>query len=310
MSSSAPELLLRPPHEEETDAILEVLNVFPRLTYGSDDMSESELRLWLTSPTVDVERDIRVVERDGRLTSYADVGDQSELHTRYWIDLRYHPELVDQRDLKALLEWAEERAYSDADPGALLRAYVDSKASLALQAVDHAGFDLIRHSYRMEIELKDRAEPVWPEEFELATFQEGQAKSVYDAHMESFEDSWEHTADPYEEWEHWSFPSDFDPTLWFLARDGDEIAGVALCRFRETDHETGWVSVLGVRRRWRRRGLGRALLEHAFGEFARRGCRKVGLGVDAESLTGANRLYESAGMRVVRQFDIFEKPLT
>lgn len=290
--------------------MLEVLNVFTRRTYGRDDMSEAELRLWFTSPTIKVERDIRVVERDGRLTAYADVGDQSELHSRYWVDLRYKPELVEQRDLDALLAWAQERARLDAETGALLRAFIDSKATLALQAVEQAGFDLIRHSYRMEIELQDRGEPVWPEGFHLATFQEGEARSVYDAHMESFEDSWEHTPDPYDEWEHWSFPSDsFDPSLWFLARDGEEIAGIALCRIRETEAESGWVSVLGVRRPWRRRGLGRALLEQAFAEFARRGCRKVGLGVDAESLTGANRLYEGAGMHVVRRFDIFEKSL-
>jgi ribosomal protein S18 acetylase RimI-like enzyme len=52
-----------------------------------------------------------------------------------------------------------------------------------------------------------------------------------------------------------------------------------------------------VLRPWRRRGLGLALLRHSFQEFFRRGRRKVGLGVDASSLTGATRLYEKAGMR-------------
>jgi ribosomal protein S18 acetylase RimI-like enzyme len=48
---------------------------------------------------------------------------------------------------------------------------------------------------------------------------------------------------------------------------------------------------------------------HAFHEFRRRGFHAAALGVDAESLTGANRLYESAGMRVVRQSDVYEKAL-
>ena len=72
---------------------------------------------------------------------------------------------------------------------------------------------------------------------------------------------------------------------------------------------SGWVGILGVLREWRRRGIGRALLLHAFHEFKRRGLPRAGLGVDAESLTGANRLYESAGMHVVRQLDFFEKQL-
>jgi ribosomal protein S18 acetylase RimI-like enzyme len=71
----------------------------------------------------------------------------------------------------------------------------------------------------------------------------------------------------------------------------------------------GWVKSVGVRRNWRGRGIASALLRHAFAEFYRRGTRKVALTVDAESLTGALRIYERAGMRVVRRKEIFEKPL-
>ena len=66
---------------------------------------------------------------------------------------------------------------------------------------------------------------------------------------------------------------------------------------------------LAVRRPWRQHGLGMALLRHSFGEFHRRGARKVGLGVDSENTTGATRLYERAGMHVAQQFDFFEKVL-
>ncbi len=48
----------------------------------------------------------------------------------------------------------------------------------------------------------------------------------------------------------------------------------------------GWVGTLGVVREWRRHGLGLALLQHSFQQFYQRGKRKVGLGVDAQSLTG------------------------
>jgi ribosomal protein S18 acetylase RimI-like enzyme len=64
---------------------------------------------------------------------------------------------------------------------------------------------------------------------------------------------------------------------------------------------------LGVRRAWRKRGVGLALLQHSFGEFYKRGTRKVGLGVDAQNLTGALKLYEKAGMHVHTAFDLFEK---
>ena len=58
------------------------------------------------------------------------------------------------------------------------------------------------------------------------------------------------------------------------------------------------------------RTVASAMLACAFDEFARRGYARAELGVDADSLTGANRLYEAAGMHVVRQTDFFEKTLS
>ncbi len=94
--------------------------------------------------------------------------------------------------------------------------------------------------------------------------------------------------------------------------DGDEIAGMSLCWPKANeDSEMGWVGTLGVRRPWRKQGLGLALLHHSFGVFAQRGQKRVGLGVDSTSLTGATRLYERAGMSpmVERQFDLYQKVL-
>jgi mycothiol synthase len=51
------------------------------------------------------------------------------------------------------------------------------------------------------------------------------------------------------------------------------------------------------------------LLQHSFNEFYWRGKRKVGLGVDAQNLTGALRLYENAGMHVHKSFELYEKEL-
>jgi ribosomal protein S18 acetylase RimI-like enzyme len=67
--------------------------------------------------------------------------------------------------------------------------------------------------------------------------------------------------------------------------------------------------VLGVRPQWRRRGVATALLRHSFRDFRDRGATRVGLGVDGENTTGAVRLYERVGMRVVRRNDTYEKTL-
>jgi GNAT superfamily N-acetyltransferase len=100
----------------------------------------------------------------------------------------------------------------------------------------------------------------------------------------------------------------FDPNLWFLACDGNEIAGVALNFYIQASN-TGWVDHLGVRRAWRKKGIGKALLLHTFGEFFQRGVKHVKLSVDAKSMTNAPRLYESVGMKTIQEYHIYKKQL-
>ena len=88
------------------------------------------------------------------------------------------------------------------------------------------------------------------------------------------------------------------------------MAGVSMCRMVASgDPESGWVDTLAVRKEYRKHGVGLALLLNSFGEIYKRGQCKVQLGVDAGNLTGALRLYQRAGMHLLRQFDIYEKVL-
>ncbi|HOU29225.1 MAG TPA: GNAT family N-acetyltransferase, partial [Thermoleophilia bacterium] len=99
---------------------------------------------------------------------------------------------------------------------------------------------------------------------------------------------------------------DFDPDLWWIAWDGDQAVGALIAY----DHdELGWVKSLGVRRRWRCRGLGTALLALALVTFRERGQRRVDLGVDAEGATRPLRLYERAGLRAVASYELYSRRL-
>ncbi|NWF70634.1 MAG: GNAT family N-acetyltransferase [Chloroflexi bacterium] len=66
-----------------------------------------------------------------------------------------------------------------------------------------------------------------------------------------------------------------------------------------------------MKRAWRRQGAALALLQHSFRELYQRERRRVGLDVDASSLTGATKLYERAGMRPAPrwQYSACEKEL-
>jgi ribosomal protein S18 acetylase RimI-like enzyme len=116
---------------------------------------------------------------------------------------------------------------------------------------------------------------------------------------------------PYDEWAGWALaPNRFDRGLWFLALEGDEVIGAAVCvDERPGEPGLGWVESLAVRRGDRGRGLGTALLLHAFHALRSRGRSAAGLSVDAENPTGALRLYESVGMRPVREHSTYEQRL-
>jgi len=239
-----------------------------------------------------MERDARVVVAEGEIAGFAAV-QAEDVHT--WIELH-------GKGLAELIDWATPLARGRVYAGGW-QSNEEVRAALLRK-----GFTLVRHSYRMAIDLdEERPAPRWPDGIAVRSFGEGDGHAVYDAHMETFEDSWEHRRQPYEEWSHWLLERPgFDPELWLLATAEDDLAGIALCRVHDADRETGWVSILGVRRPWRRQGLGRALLLESFDRLAAEGCKRAILGVDASSITGANRLYENAGMSVISTFDIYE----
>jgi ribosomal protein S18 acetylase RimI-like enzyme len=140
-----------------------------------------------------------------------------------------------------------------------------------------------------------------------------ETEEVYRTFVDTFKDHFGFIEQPFEkglaEFKHnYINEPGYDPRYWFVAMDGEKMAGICICRAEDSeDPDSGWVGKLGVRRAWRNRGLGDALLKHAFAAFYADGKRRAGLGVDAASLTGALKLYERAGMRVQRQFTMYEK---
>jgi mycothiol synthase len=206
-------------------------------------------------------------------------------------------------------DWAEVEAR---DRGlATVRVQIPHGHDLAAVAAGR-GYEQWRHSLTMEIALAAAPEPVeLPAGLELRTYRDEDADRVRAAIDEAFADDPFHndlTASNFREF--FLRARGFDPTLWLLAWGGGELAGFSL-NYPEhgSDQALGWVNTLGVRPPWRRRGLGEALLRRSFAALYERGLRRVGLGVDAQNVTGALRLYERAGMRQVRRSGNWRKAL-
>jgi len=198
-----------------------------------------------------------------------------------------------------------------------VRSAVTQNYPPAKGLLEHFGMQPIRHYHRMVVRfVEPPPPPVWPDGISLRRFDpESDAEAVYRAENEAFRDHWGHVELPFDEgfeqWKHYTLQHpDFDASLWYIAMDGDDIAGLATCKdHRPFDPQMGWVSILAVRRPWRRQGLGLALLNHAFNMLHKRGKSSVGLGVDSTSLTGATDLYEKAGMCVERTTTSYELEL-
>jgi mycothiol synthase len=185
--------------------------------------------------------------------------------------------------------------------------YVAQANQRDLQVVEDAGYQVIRHHFQMQIELESPPPtPRWPTGVTLRNIDPDQDAQTVHALIESAFARPDRTPTSFEEWKKLMLREDiFDPGLWFLAFDGEEIVGACL-GFEYGD--LGWVRQLAVSEAWRRRGLGSALLLHAFNEFARRGFTKAGLGVAADN-PKAYSLYEKIGMRRVRQYAEYEKAI-
>ena len=297
-------MTLRPPRDDDFDAMLELMNAHQLAAFGEADATAEDLRLWLTTPYVVAENDIRVLERDERLIGYADVDATRDEPPLWWCDVKVDPDADANEVVPTLVSWLEERAERGR-----LRVWTSESDRRITGAYAALGFEPARHSYRMEIELTDEARvPSWPEGIDVRAVRDGEHQLVYDTVVEVWRDTSDPIDETFDEWAHWTIRSEsFDPELWLLAFAGDELAGFSLCKQSSTDPNAGYVATLGVRRPWRRRGLGEALLLYSFNAFRERGWSRGTLGVDASSPTGATRLYERAGMRVYRDTLFLER---
>ena len=302
-----------------------LINRWSRATVGREESADVDAILteW-KAPGFDPAEDIRLVfAPDGQMAGYIEVWTTVKPPVHPWIWGRVDPKYEGMGIGTWMLQWGEERAMQALrDIPAHLRfaprVGIWRQAEQSKKLFEDMGYRYIRSSYHMLIEMVGPVpEPVWPQGITLRTYNpETDAEAVYRADLESFRDHFGFVEEPFEEglkrFKHFWLNDGLDPTLLFLAMDGRsaEIAGINLCRPQSfEDPDVGWVGTLGVRRPWRKRGLGLALLRHSFNEFYRRGKRKVGLGVDAENLTGALRLYENAGMHVQHAFDLYEKEI-
>ncbi|GAB4162674.1 MAG: GNAT family N-acetyltransferase [Candidatus Promineifilaceae bacterium] len=303
--------------------VTDLLNASAIAQIGHEEFDLEETHVEWQTPGFDLENSSQIViAPTGQIVGYMEVWDIAATPVHPWLWGRVHPQYEGLGIGSYLMDWAEAKAHRVIDrvpPEARIsvRCGCISSYAPANTLFVERGMACIRYFYRMQIDLDQPPAPAqFPPHIVVQTLvEQPDLRAIFHALEDSFSDHWGHVPESEEKvlqrWRHMmATDKDFDPALWFLAMDGAEIAGISLCSPRlPEDENLGWVGQLGVRRPWRRQGLGLALLQHTFVEMHRRGKKRVGLGVDASSLTGATRLYEKAGMVVARQFNTYDKEI-
>jgi ribosomal protein S18 acetylase RimI-like enzyme len=242
-----------------------------------------------------------VWEEDGRMVASASYGVHGDAaNTRGIVADKGRglgTEILERGEAFARTEGLKKILTGAPEPDAAARALFESR-----------GYREVRRFYEMAIELTEAPpEPVLPAGLVVDELREDEYEAFYEALGEAFADHWEWHPTPFDEWlelrqgQH----RDEHGPVWFVVRDGDELAGVT--RNDVSVAGGGYVGAIGVRPAWRGKGVAKALLYRTFAEFWRRGTTRVTLDVDSENTTGAVALYERVGMHVDTCGVAFEK---
>lgn len=308
IDSSFSALTFRPPVPGDAERVLELMLRRDVADYGQPDSSIEDLQYdW---DHIDLARDAWLaVAPGGALIGYAEVAPWiGALRYGFYVDPSWTgPAHELARDL---LDRCRARGAELARDGAcqpLARIYLAHTNAAERAIAEAAGFHPARYHFQMRIRMDAPPPPSqWPAGVAVRAHLPGQDDRAVHALIQAAFDRPGRTPQPFDAWQEFMMqPSLFRPELWFLAEAGGQMAGACLCLPYEG---IGWVRQLGVAEGHRRRGLGAALLRHAFSEFWKRGQSQVGLAVDADN-DRAVGLYEAVGMERARQYDEYQQPI-
>lgn len=152
----------------------------------------------------------------------------------------------------------------------------------------------------------------FPEGIELRAADPQHYRKILAARDEAFLDHWGHEAMTESEIQ-WYFSSpDFQPHLWKVAWEGNEVVGMVLNYIHHKENERfnrkqGYTEDICVRRPWRRQGVAIALIAESLRELHKHGMEQAALDVDTHNPSGALRLYQFLGYKESKKYINYRK---
>lgn len=314
--------------EKDSEAIAGLMNAAALVDDPADARTEEEVRQILSGPLVIPEENLFLFEVRGQLVAYSRTQLEEGPHdSTFLVWGLVHPDWrrrgIGTHVMKRVEQRIHERLGEASHQTVYARAWCPLKREDRQALYRKMGYELVRYFSDMECALYEEGlpvevpEPSYPEGIAVQTLEERpDLDAVLLAVNDAFRDHWGHTDTTLEQWQHWTNDPNHCPELWFLAWDIDKDEPAGICgngieheRNARVGREEGWVHVLGVRRPYRKQGLGRALLLTGMQALQDEGVKWAMLSVDTENLTGALRLYEGVGFQPAKRFAIFRKAI-
>jgi mycothiol synthase len=292
--------------EERVNTLEEITNTYSHLT------------------NCDPYRDVLIAEIDGQMVAYSRVTWFIEQATQSRIYQSFGflcPEWRRKGIGRAMLRYNQRRLRDIAEETCppetkrFLEAFSSNFQPGNQALIESEGYTPIRWGYMMiRPDLENIPDLPLPAGLEVRPVNLEQYRQVWDAAQEAFRDHWGYVEPQEEDYQSWLGGRDFQPELWQVAWDGNEITGMILNYIDHAENEAsgrkrGWTESISVRRPWRRRGLARALLARSLKMHRDLGMTEAALGVDADNPNGARQLYESMGFQTIRVNTTYRTPV-
>jgi GNAT superfamily N-acetyltransferase len=269
----------------------------------------------------DIEKDVVVVEHDGRVIGYIQQNWVEELEAIAFRHQQFlRPKWRGKGIRRAMLHHCEARSREVAatlpdDKKMQMSTWLCEDEKALIEMLEEEGHRPVRYFHEMVRDLREPFEdrPL-PEGLEVRPVPKEDHRKVFFAANEALRDHWagrEWTEEDYQE-----FMGDpvIDPSLWVVAYDGDDVAGTVLNWIhheenQRMDRKWGYTEIITVRRPYRGKGLAKALITMSMRMLRDMGMEEANLGVDTQNPSGALGLYTGLGYRNIKTYMIHRKDL-
>ncbi|MEO6349531.1 MAG: GNAT family N-acetyltransferase [Candidatus Limnocylindrales bacterium] len=325
--TAGPEGLVIRPYRGESDIPLIVDVVNRELEHDGVPfrLSAADLAARHSHPgeMFDPARDVTLAEINGVVVASAE---------RSWVDTTLEPFREYRCDGAVLPEWrhrgigtallteniarsAELALTHDTDLPRILGSWTSDRQDGSNALLRSFGYEKVRWFFEMTRDLNEPIPEVpMPDGIEARPGSTEMLRQIWDADVEAFQDHWGGFDSSEQSFQRWLADPSFDPSMWVIAYDGDEVAGGVINAIEKDENEMlgvqrGWLHSVFTRRNWRKRGLANALIARSLVLIRDRGMDTGILGVDAANPTGALGLYERNGFVVAERSTAWRKPL-